>query len=325
MLNTKYIKALLLFGTIVAGVFSCQKVQTGFLSTNLYYIQNPLIAPQGSITVSSVLQVDGSTLPMNVIMTKVVDSNGNRVDSMMAKKDSFPGFSGSVSYLDSNLALLNKKLVYTTAPALSVNPLGGRIQLTPATKNVPMGTYTIDIKASNVRGSVSIPNACKILITSAGSPDTVYAGAYAGTLDNTTGGYSAALNNPTINVQFIPSAVNKIVFKWVDKNGKVYDAATGGIGARLNRWNFRNFDPYYPQMLTDTSVEYQYPTVPNEFPVFPNTGADGSVARGNFGCFFKIPAAANSTGQAIFTFSDIAFFSQGLYIVTISLSDVTFN
>src|SRR5579859_744614 len=281
MLSNKYIKTLVLLGTVFAGGFNCQKIQTGFLSSNLYYLQSPLIAPQGSITVSSVLQVDGSTAPMNVVMTKVVDSNGNRVDSLMAKKDSFPGFSGAVSYLDSNLALLSKKIVFTSAPALSVNPLGGRIQLTPATNNIPKGMYTIDIKASNVRGAVSIPNACKIIITSAGSPDTIYSGAYAGTLDNTTGAYAGALGNPSINVQFIPSAVNKIVFKWVDMNGKVYNAAAGGISARTGRWNFRNFDPYYPQVLTDTSVEYQYPTVPNEFPVFPNTGADGSIPRGN--------------------------------------------
>ena len=306
------------------GGWGCQKVQTGYLSADLYYLQNPLTAPQGSITVSSVLQVNGSTAPMNVLLTKVVDSSGNRVDSMMAKKDSFPGFSDAVSYVDSTLDLLNKKIVYTTAAPLSVNPIGGRIQLTPATKYIPQGSYTIDIKASNVRGSVSIPNACKIIITSAGSPDTVFAGAYAGTLNKTTGAYLAALANPSVDVQFYPSAVNKIVFKWVDMNGKVYDVKTGGIGVRTGRWNFRNFDPYYPQVLTDTSVEYQYPTVPNEFPVYPNTGADGTIPRGNFGCFFKLPGA-NSTGGPIFTFTDIAFFTQGLYVVTITQPDVSWN
>lgn len=320
----KYISIIVMGCIFLLGGWGCQKVQTGYLSTDLYYLQNPLTAPQGSITVSSVLQVNGSTGPMNVTLTKVVDSNGNSVDSMMAKKDSFPGFSDAVSYVDSTLDLLNKKIIYTTAAPLSVNPIGGRIQLTPATKYVPMGTYTIDIKASNVRGTVSIPKACKIIISSAGSPDTVYAGAYAGTLDKTTGAYLAALATPSVNVQFYPSAVNKVVFKWVDMNGKVYDVKAGGIGVRNGRWNFRNFDPYYPQVLTDTSIEYQYPTVPNEFPVYPNTGSDGTIPRGNFGCFFKIPGA-NSTGGAIFTFTDIAFFTQGLYVVTITQPDVSFN
>lgn len=324
MVKNIYIKSIALGCVLLAGGLGCQKVQTGYLSSNLYYLQNPLTSPQGSITVSSVLQVDGSTGPVNVLMTKVVDSNGTDVYSMMSQKDSFPGFSDAISYTDSTLDLLNKKIVYTKAAPLSVNPIGGRIQLTPATKYVPQGTYTIDIKASNIRGSVSIPNACKIIISSAGSPDTVYAGAYAGTLDPATGGYVAALANPDVSIQFIPSSVNKVVFKWLDMNGKVYDPKTGGIDVRKGRWNFRNFDPYYPQVVTDTSVEYQIPVVPNEFPVFPNTGADGSIPRGNFGCFFKL-SGSNSTGGAFFTFTDLAFFTQGLFIVTITQPDVNFN
>jgi hypothetical protein len=333
MVKNKYIRTMALCGTLLLGGLSCQKVQTGFLSPSLYYLQNPLTSPQGSITLSSVLQIDGSTGPINVVMTRVVDSNGNRVDSMMAKPGSFPGFSDAISYLDSTLDLLSKKIVQRSAPALSVNPIGGRIQLTPATDSVPQGVYTIDIKAANIQGSVSIPNACKVIIAPPGSPDTIYSGAYSGTLNPTTGGYVAALANPSINVQFIPSSVNKIVFKWIDMYGKVYDAKVGGIGVRAGRWNFRNFDPYYPQVVTDTSVEYQYPAgVPNEFPVFPNTGADGSTPRGNFGCFFKL-SGANSTGGPIFTFTDVAFLQnghnknivQGLYIVTITQPDVSFN
>lgn len=333
MFKNKYIRTIALCGTFLLGGLSCQKVQTGFLSSSLYYLQNPLTSPQGSITVSTVLQVDGSTAPMNVVLTKVVDSNGNRVDSMMAKKDSFPGFADAVSYLDSTLDLLSKKIVFTSAPPLSVGAIGGRIQLTPATTSVPRGVYTIDIKASNIQGSVSIPNACKVIIAPPGSPDTIYAGAYAGTLDPTTGAYIAGLANPSISVQYIPSSVNKIVFKWLDMNGKVYDAKAGGIGARSGRWNFRNFDPYYPQVLTDTSAEYQFPAgVPNEFPVFPNTGADGTIPRGNFGCFFKL-SGGNSTGGPIFTFTDVAFLPDGqnknivggIYIVTITQPDVSFN
>jgi hypothetical protein len=303
---------------------SCEKVKTGYLSPALYYVQNPLVAARGANTVSGSLQVNGSTTPIHVDLMKVVDSNGNRVDSLLAVKGSFPGFSDAVSAGDSTLDLLNKKIVPITAPAVSVSPEGGRIQVSPASKAVPMGTYTIDIKVSNPSGSVSLPNACKIVIAAAIPPDTIYSGSYAGTLDN-GGNYAAGLANPSISVQFIPASVNKIVYKWIDKNGKVYNARANGIDVRKGRWNFRNFDPYYPQVLTDTSVEYQYPTVPNEFPVFPNTGADGNIPRGNFGCFFKLPNGITGNSYGIFTFTDIAFFSQGLYIVTINLSDISFN
>jgi len=304
--------------------WSCQKVKSGYLSSDLYYIENPLIAARGANTVSGALQVNGSTTPLYVEVVKAVDASGNRVDSVLATKGSFPGFSDAISASDSTLDLLNKKIVQVTAPAVSVNPMGGRIQVSPASKAIPMGTYTIDIRVSNSSGSVTLAGACKIVIAASIPADTVYSGAYAGTLD-VNGNYTAALANPSVAVQYFPSSTNKIVFKWVDKNGKVYNTLARGIDVRKGRWNFRNFDPYYPQVLTDTSVEYQYPTVPNEFPAFPNSGADGSIPRGNFGCFFKLPAGSNSTGGAMFTFSDVAFFSQGLYVVTISLSDITFN
>lgn len=304
--------------------WSCEKVKPGYLSSDLFYVQNPLVAARGANTVSGALQVNGSTTPIYVEVVKIVDANGNRVDSLLATKGSFPGFSDAISAADSTLDLLNKKIVQVTAPAVSVNPQGGRIQVSPASKAIPMGTYTLDIKVSNSSGSVMLPGACKIVVGASIPPDTVYSGAYAGTLD-ALGNYSGGLANPNVAVQYIPSSTNKIVFKWVDKNGKVYDAKVHGIDVRKGRWNFRNFDPYYPQVLTDTSVEYQYPTVPNEFPAFPNNGSDGTTPRGNFGCFFKLSAGSNSTGSAMFTFSDIAFFSQGLYIVTIGLTDVSFN
>lgn len=304
--------------------WSCQKTKTGYLSSDLYYIENPLIAARGANTVSGALQVNGSTTPIYVELVKAVDANGNGVDSLLATKGSFPGFSDAIGAGDSTLDLLNKKIIQVTAPAVSVSPMGGRIQVSPASKAIPMGTYTLDIKVSNSSGSVMLPGACKIVIGASIPPDTVYSGAYAGTLD-ALGNYSGGLASPSVNVQYFPSSSNKIVFKWVDKNGKVYNALANGIGVRKGRWNFRNFDPYYPQVLTDTSVEYQYPTVPNEFPAFPNNGSDGTTPRGNFGCFFKLPAGSNSTGGAMFTFSDVAFFSQGLYVVTISLSDVSFN
>jgi len=325
MIKNKYnIGGLICCVLLLLSGLSCEKVKTGYLSPALYYVQNPLVAPRGANTVSGSLQVNGSTTPIRVELTKVVDSNGNRVDSLLAVKGTFPGFSDAVSSDDSTLDLLNKKIIPVTAPAVSVNPAGGRIQVSPASKSVAMGTYTIDIKVSNSSGSMTLPNACKIVLAASIPPDTIYSGTYAGTLDN-LGNYSGGLANPSIAVQFIPSSVNKIVYKWIDKNGKVYNAKANGIDVRKGRWNFRNFDPYYPQALTDTSVEYQYPTVPNEFPVFPNTGADGNLPRGNFGCFFKLPAGINGIPNGMFTFTDIAFFSQGLYIVTISLSDVSFN
>lgn len=310
---------------LILNAISCTKTEKGFLSGNLYYIENPLVSSKGSVTVSASIVDDGSTKPMTVELTKVTDESGNDVTSVLTKTDSIMGFSGSVSYLDSTLALLNQKISVTAAVPLSVNSIGGRIQLTPATQYVPSGSYQIDLKVTNVRGTVSLPNICKIIISDDSSPDTVYAGTYAGTLDNTTLGYSAALANPEISVAYIPSATNKLVYKFLDKNGAVYDAKAGGIFTRPSRWSMTQFDPYYPQVLTDTSVEYQFPNVPNQFPAFTNPGINGIIPRGFYGIFPAFPAASNDSGHPIFAFLDMAFFKQGTFIITTKFTDIAWK
>ena len=303
---------------------SCEKIEQGYLSDNMYYVANPLTAAQGGVTVSASLVADGSTAPLQVKLTRVVDGKGNDVDSIMTRTDSILGFSASVSYLDSTLDLLSKKIQNVAAKPLTINPIGGRIQLSPATQYVPLGIYTIDLRVSNIRGTRDIPQACNIIIAP-GSPDTVYAGTYGGTFDPSTGNFIANIANPVVNVSYAPTATNKIIYKFVDRNGKLYDPKTSGMGTRTNRWNMKNFDPYYPEVLTDTSAEYQFPSVPNQFPVFSNPGVNGVIPRGNYGTFWAMPAASNSTGSAIFAFVDMAFFGKGTFIVTVQLSDITWN
>ena len=320
--NTGFPGACLAFVLLFAG---CEKVEKGFLSDNMYYVENPLVTSQGSVTVSSSIVADGSTAPLQVELTRVVDGKGNDMDSLLTRTDSIMGFSGSVSYLDSTLDLLNKKIQTTAAKPLSVNPIGGRIQLTPATQYVPVGTYTIDVRVTNIRGTRDMPQACNIVINGTGSSDTVYAGTYAGTFDPLTGTYLAGLANPNVNVSYYATDINKIVYEFLDMNGKIYDARTWGIGTRTHRWNMKQFDPYYPEVLTDTSVEYQFPTVPNQFPAFVNPGVNGVIPRGNYGVFNAVPAASNSTGSAVFAFVDMAFFKRGTYIVTIQFPDLTWK
>lgn len=302
---------------------ACKKTEQGFLSNNMYYIENPLTTSQGGITVSSSLVADGSTTPLSVMLTKVVNADGKDVDSILTKTDSIAGFSDAVTYLDSTLALLGKKLTVTTAKPLSINSTGGRIQLTPATQYVAPGTYTISVKASNVRGAVDLPNACQIIIGSSGGPDTVYAGTYAGTFNLSSGSYLSGIATPGVNLSYSATAINKIIYKFVDKTGALYNAKTGGIISRTGRWSMKQFDPYYPQVLTDSSVEYQFPSVPNQFPVFTNPGINGVIPRGNYGVFPAIPAAYNDSGYPVFVFLDMAFFAKGTFVVTVTFSDIT--
>lgn len=314
----------IIISVAISYLYACSKVEKGFLSNNLYYLENPLIATQGAITVSSSIVADGSTTPIKVELVKIVDSAGNDVSGIMGKTDSIQGFTGSISYLDSTLALLNKKLSKTAAKPFSINPSGGRIQLTPATQYVPAGKYMISVKASNSRGTVDLPNACQIIINSTGAPYINYGGTYGGQFDVNTGLYKGAVGVTVNSITYTPTPINKIVYKFIDMNGQVYNARNGGITNRKGRWSMAQFDPYYPEVLTDTSVEYQFPSVPNQFPAFANSGIN-NTPRGNYGVFPAIPHAHNSTPDPVFAFLDMAFFAKGTFIIIVQFTDVTFK
>lgn len=303
----------------------CEKIEKGFLSDNIFYRENPLTTVQGSVTVSAPLVSDGSTNPLTVKLEKVTNEDGEDVTALVTKTDSIMGFSGSVSYLDSTLELLNKKIIVTAAQPLSVNETGGRIQLTPATQYIPAGSYNLDLAVSNIRGTKHMPNACTVIVSGAGSPDTVYAGTYAGTFSASDGTFITGLATPTVAVTYMPASTNKLIYKFLDKNGTVYNPQANGLTVRTNRWTMKNFDPYYPEVLTDTSVEYQFPIVPNQFPVFVNPGVNGVIPRGNYGVFPAIPAAHNDQGAPVFVFLDMAFFKTGTYIITVTFMDVAWK
>jgi len=61
------------------------------------------------------------------------------------------------------------------------------------------------------------------------------------------------------------------------------------------------------------------------FPVFPNPAVNGTVSRGNYGVFPAIPAAHNSIGAPVYIFLDMAFYKQGTFVVTVTLSDVAWK
>lgn len=311
--------------TAIVLAAGCADVETGFLSKNLYYIDNPLYSVQGTVTVSSSLSVDGSTMPMTIELIKVTDEEGVDVTSMVSKPDSIIGFSGSISYADSTLALLNAKLIKTPAVPISVNRLGGRIQLTPATKSIPLGEYNLSLKASNSRGVVELPDICKVIVTGSGEPYTDFGGAYAGAFDPATGTYLYGVGLEPPKVTYTKTDVNKIVYKFLDKDGNLYNPKAGGLTVRKYRWTMKQFNPYYPEVFTDNSVEYQFPSVPNGFPIFPNPGIDGVIPRGTFGVFPAIPGARNSTDSPVFAFLDLVFLEEGTYEVEVQFTDVSWK
>ena len=58
----------LIYGLLGAGgvLVACDKIEEGYMSSNIYYVTDPFTVEQGLTTYSEALELDNSTGPVNV-------------------------------------------------------------------------------------------------------------------------------------------------------------------------------------------------------------------------------------------------------------------
>src|SRR6266540_786348 len=125
MLTNKF-SVLLLASIAVCSIFyGCKKQEVGFLSDNLYYLENPFMVQQGITTTSSSMVADGSSLPLKTTLLAIKNkTTGKRVDSMFLKPQTITVYTGTVTYNDTTEALLRAKLKDSVVAPFSINSLG---------------------------------------------------------------------------------------------------------------------------------------------------------------------------------------------------------
>ena len=288
MYNNKKLRWLLALLTIMEAWSACKKQATGFLSDNLYYLENPFFVAQGVTTVSASMVTDGSTAPLQVKLLSIREKkSGKSADSAFLKPQLMTVFSGNVTYNDSTPESLRSKLKDSMVAPFSVNSIGGRLQFTGTTTFIPQGMYTMDVDATNVRGKKTLTEVCDINIlpteyfVQAGTP-------YSYLLDTINQGRVYA--TPELTATRNPSGPAVITIKWVDENGKVFNPAKGEVQARAGLSSFQNWDPYYDVQLTDTAFVFPYPDRVPVFPVF-NPAQVGVGIQADYWCYYRIPAA----------------------------------
>jgi hypothetical protein len=311
-----------LFAAAVFLICGCQKVEKGFISDNIYYAENPFTVMQGITAVSTGLVIDGSTTPVNAKLLAVRDiATGADASKYFLKPDTIRVYTGAISYSDSTVALLNLKLKDSTLAPFSINTIGGRLQFTQATKFIPQGKYMIDVQASNIRGTRVLKNACQINVT-ASVADTLFTLAY----NHSNSTFTDFVGEPATLLNFKithdPSGPSKIVYVWKDKNGNNFNPANGEVNGRPNRPAFVDWDPYYPQVKTDTSIEFGYPKGVPQFPIFQNPQNYTWATNGL--CYYSVSGSHTDIGMnANTTFGILYYATQGTYVITIMLTDIT--
>lgn len=303
-------KIILIFSLVCFTFYCCEKVEEGFLSDNFLYRPNPFIATQGNVSLSPAIESDGSTLPLRVKLLEVRDkSTGKPLDSNDLAPREVTTYTAAVLPTDNTLELLNKKLSRSMVRPFSINELGGRIQLTTASEYMDTGRYEFDVEVSNVRGKKVLNSIGQVQLN-----PKIYHEVLRNTLSSSPANLEADFQDVPgglpLTIERIPTGPNKIIIKFMDKNGAFFNPAQGEIIIRGDRNHFKLLDPYYPEVKTDTALVFEYPNVPS-FPIFSNNGEWSS--------YYRIPYSKNELGRNLNATFGVRFFSGGTWILTMKL------
>ncbi|ULQ55500.1 hypothetical protein KJS94_12685 [Flavihumibacter rivuli] len=315
------------------GLTGCKKLPDGFLSPIIRYEEDPIIIQKGRVKVSSALNYDGSTKPANVKLVHVYNrETGAIVDSLFMKEYTIKGWTGLYDpKTDTTLELIAAKQADMVVTPIRINPVSGQLEANFTTIYLPTGKYEFDLEISNGAGTS--------LYERIGKFDLVDAKPYEahpeiGTPYNRmirVGNESSGTNlfNVNVVIKRIADAPNKVIVKFIDKKGAIFNPKAGEIQRRPNTGN--NPTPPYLQTLQDYSLktelfddrmEFSYGVVP--FPL-------SSLGNG-FNIYYRIPTQYFSHDNQA-TYPDGSFsanprfvfraFVPGSYEILFSFPDVT--
>ena len=302
--------------------YGCKKQEVGFLSDNLYYLENPFTVQQGITITSSSMVADGSSLPLQTTLLAIKNkATGKRVDSMFLKPQTITVYTGTVTYMDTTEALLRAKIKDSVVAPFSINSLGGRLQFTQSSKYVDPGVYSIDISATNVRGTKLLNDICDIVVTPITSIDTILYKSWS--TSDAAGNFYGVPDPLNITITHNETGPEKIVFKFLDKNGTPFSPANGEVVPRVGRPSFKDWNPFYKPVATDTSLEFRYLAGLPMIPAYSNTViANGSSWTDGIS-YYQVPAKYTDINLNVNAVLTAQFFvTKGTYIVTYNLSNV---
>ncbi len=309
-----------LFLILLCFLAACRPEQVGFLNEHMRYNVAVLQVVQGTTVSTPPLIANGSTSPMNVELLEVRNkATGERVSDFSVEKD-ISIYLAQIGADDNTLEKINAKIGTKPYAAISVNHIGGMVTLSPATEDIAPGVYTIDLQITNVAGTKVIKEALDINLLPM-KADSIFASS-ANTskigLENVTTAYT----NYDVSIQHISNGPNKIIYMWLDKDGKVFNPADGEVIKRPRLPSFKDWSPYYPEELTDTAIVYEFPYHKGlTYPLKSNTIVNGE----NYATpavYYRVVSDATDTKLNYNTSTTARFYKAGTHIIRFKLKDV---
>ncbi len=280
----------------------CTKYAKGFLSPYIDYAVNQLIITRGRNNTSYTLNTDGSTTPMTVSWTHIYDSAGNIVDTLFARKYATTIWTGSYDpTVDTTLTSITAIQGTDSLPAVYLNPSNGEIITYASTINIPLGTYTMDIKITNPGGTETLSKLMSLTFVDGAYIET---SPQQGNFENNTVVAGTATTGPnffngpndpfdSVIITQTAASPNQLVVVVTDKFGTPFSPASGELVKRPNAGLDPN-PPFLPNLQdysfgtyqpSDTGFSLQFPIVP-----FPTAGQITASAQGDGNnMYYRIP------------------------------------
>lgn len=322
----KIITLLLVTIIVIAG---CKKIQEGFLSDTMRYIDKNVYCLRGMPLVQSQpINIDGSTPPITFEMLNLrYESDGKPAPKEFTEKYDVLMFKPGMTFdinTDTTVAELDKKREWKKVPPMEFNAVSGQISFNRGSANIPQGKFTFDLKATNVNGTKVFPAFGVINIVDPLPEDIfVQEDNVANAFHDVTGAVTPQ-KNPKLTFTKVSNDGARIILKLTDKNGKPFNPKAGEIIRRGDRPTFENYARFNPVVFTDTAMICDFEVAP--FPlakyVTPTTDWGHLI-------YYRIPSQfVNIDGftPGLYSVNPRFAFSlkmEGTYIIELRFTDAT--
>src|SRR5690606_131765 len=325
IMNKRNLIGLVLFASAFA-LYSCSKIEKGFLSENVRYVNGTIYVQRGmSYVASDRIETDGSTPPYSYKLLNLRD----KTTGAPAPEEFFKDYevlmfkSGMVfdAQTDTTVELLNAKRETVLTPPMVFNEISGQLVFNRASSNLPLGDYIFDIEMTNPKATRLFEEMGLVSVVDPAIDDMFEVTDQAATGSDASETFFTT-TAPQLSCTKISNDGARVILKVVDKNGNPFNPASGEVIKRGDRPTFESHVKFNPVIETDTALICDFEVAP-----FPLTNYNDGVTDWAYLIYYRIPKEyAVIDGLQSLNVNPVFGFRvlmEGTYIVTVRLPSVT--
>lgn len=318
----------ILMAGVAFALSSCEKIQEGFLSDTIRYRDSVIYAKRGmTLSVSDRIIADGSTPPFNFKMLNLRDrETGQPAPEAFFTEYEVEVFKDGMTFdaaTDTTVELLNAKREKKLMTPMEFNEASGQISFNKASANLPLGSYTFDLEASNRWGTKFYDSFAEIHVVEPSEEDLFEVTYLAASGSNSQEAFTT-MQAPRFNVKKISNEGARAILKIVDKNGNAFNPAAGEVISRGDRPMFESYAKFNEVIVTDTALICDFEVAP--FPMAAYVDPLGEE-WGLGITYYRIPSQfviidgmPNHAANPVFQYQ---LKMEGTYVLEVKMMDVT--